>query len=486
MFMLPASPQQNGVAEHRIGLVMGVAHTSMIMRLAPIFCGHLRSDTPRITLNLWPRVLLTGDLAHSAVDGEGLAMRRVFRFYHPTSPVSSPPRTLTFERVGSLLPSLPYRTAPLPPTAALLALVAPGGRTPSPLPVLLLQGVRSLGGAKPGGAEPGSAEPGVGGDWSRLRSRSAGTLLLHSRTSTPSLPHSSCMSGNVGCQGRAAGARGPAAGGTGAGVSATGVVSAGGSGALRVLELEVLELLRILALEVLKLLRVLTLRVLTRVVLVPEVLVLEVLELLRLEVLSLMVLLLGDCGSGGAATGTGDPGTGGASSGGAAGGGAGPGQAGAEGSRAAGGAGAARGAGAAGAGGAAQPRLFFAPPSPSSQPPSDSVPRQVLSLPSSTGLPLQPGSPLPAPSPYTEKTGGLTEHREPASRPVLRVCSGRPGLRVPRSRQPTLTGTHLVVRHPSSHPQRVPLPALLRLLCLPFLSLSLTAPVLLTLLSRVR
>ncbi|CAI7930508.1 unnamed protein product [Closterium sp. NIES-54] len=81
-----------------------------------------------------------------------------------------------------------------------------------------------------------------------------------------------------------------------------------------------------------------------------------------------------------------------------------------------GGGGAARGAGAARAGGTAQPRLFFAPPSPSSQPPPDSALRQVLSLPSSTGLPLQPGSPLPAPSPYTEQPGGLAERlRRPSS-----------------------------------------------------------------------
>ncbi|CAI7884185.1 unnamed protein product [Closterium sp. NIES-54] len=145
--------------------------------------------------------------------------------------------------------------------------------------------------------------------------------------------------------------------------------------------------------------------------------------------------LAGDPGSGGATTGdteTRDPRTGGAGSGGAAAGGAGPGRAGAEGSGAAGGAGAAEGAGAAGSGGAAQPRLFFAPPSPSSQPPSDSVPRQ---------------------------TGALTERREPASRPVSPVHSGRPGRRVPCSRQPAVTGTHIVVRRPSSPPQRVPLPS---------------------------
>ncbi|CAI7855244.1 unnamed protein product, partial [Closterium sp. NIES-53] len=121
---------------------------------------------------------------------------------------------------------------------------------------------------------------------------------------------------------------------------------------------------------------------------------------------------------------------------------------------AAGGAGAAGGTGAAGAGGIAQPRLFFTPPSPSSQPPPDSALRQVLSLPSSTGLPLQPGSPLPTPSPYTEQTGGLAPRREPASRPVSPVRSGR---RVPRPSQPAVSGPHLVVRRPSSPPSRVPL-----------------------------
>ncbi|CAI7886260.1 unnamed protein product [Closterium sp. NIES-54] len=123
------------------------------------------------------------------------------------------------------------------------------------------------------------------------------------------------------------------------------------------------------------------------------------------------------------------------------------------------GTGAAGGAGATGAGGTAQQRLFFAPPSPSSQPPPDSALRQVFSLPSSTGLPLQPGSPLPAPSPYTEQTRGLTERREPASRPVSPVRSGRSGRCVPRQRQPAVSGSHLVVRRPSSPPLRVPLPS---------------------------
>ncbi|CAI7884099.1 unnamed protein product, partial [Closterium sp. NIES-53] len=160
----------------------------------------------------------------------------------------------------------------------------------------------------------------------------------------------------------------------------------------------------------------------------------------------------GGAGGAGAAEGTGATSGAGAAEGTGAAGGAGP----AKGPGATGGAG---GAGAAGAGGTAQQHLFFAPPSPLSQPPPDSALRQVLSLPSSTGLPLQPGSPLPAPSPYTEKTRGLAECREPASRPVSSVHSGRSGRRVPRQQQPAVSGSHLVARRPSSPLLRVPLPS---------------------------
>ncbi|CAI7748373.1 unnamed protein product [Closterium sp. NIES-53] len=47
-------------------------------------------------------------------------------------------------------------------------------------------------------------------------------------------------------------------------------------------------------------------------------------------------------------------------------------------------------------------------------------------------------SPLPAPSLYTELSGGLIEHREPASRPVLPVRTSR---RVPRLRPPPVPTT---------------------------------------------
>ncbi|CAI5460454.1 unnamed protein product [Closterium sp. Yama58-4] len=83
----------------------------------------------------------------------------------------------------------------------------------------------------------------------------------------------------------------------------------------------------------------------------------------------------------------------------------------------------------------------------------------VLSLPSSTGLPLQPGSPLPAPSPYIKQTVSLTERCEPASRPASPVRAVRTGRRVPRQCPSPVLGTHTMTLRPSSVPQRVPLPS---------------------------
>ncbi|CAI7839129.1 unnamed protein product, partial [Closterium sp. NIES-54] len=53
-------------------------------------------------------------------------------------------------------------------------------------------------------------------------------------------------------------------------------------------------------------------------------------------------------------------------------------------------------------------------------------------------------------------SGGLTERREPASRPVSPV---RTAHRFPRSRPPPVPGTHAMALCPSSVPLRVPLPA---------------------------
>ncbi|CAI7923452.1 unnamed protein product, partial [Closterium sp. NIES-54] len=78
---------------------------------------------------------------------------------------------------------------------------------------------------------------------------------------------------------------------------------------------------------------------------------------------------------------------------------------------------------------------------------------------------LLPASPLPGPSPYSGPTRGLTECREPESRPVSPesrsespVCTVRAG-RVSRPRPPPVPGTHSMTLRPSTAPQRVPLPS---------------------------
>ncbi|CAI5459554.1 unnamed protein product [Closterium sp. Yama58-4] len=72
---------------------------------------------------------------------------------------------------------------------------------------------------------------------------------------------------------------------------------------------------------------------------------------------------------------------------------------------------------------------------------------------------LPPTSPLPAPSPYTGPTGGLTERREPESRPASPVRRARTGSHVRRERPPPVPGTHYMTLRPSTAPQRVPLPS---------------------------
>ncbi|CAI5961109.1 unnamed protein product [Closterium sp. NIES-65] len=72
---------------------------------------------------------------------------------------------------------------------------------------------------------------------------------------------------------------------------------------------------------------------------------------------------------------------------------------------------------------------------------------------------LQPASPLPAPSPYAGLTGGLTERREPASRPASPVRTARTSGRGSRQRPPPVPGTHRMSLRPSTAPLRAPLPS---------------------------
>ncbi|CAI7771022.1 unnamed protein product, partial [Closterium sp. NIES-54] len=74
-FTLPASPQQNGVAERRIGLVMEVARTSLVHAAAPHFlwpfavryAAHQLNLRPRVSLpETSPTVLWTGEVGDAS------------------------------------------------------------------------------------------------------------------------------------------------------------------------------------------------------------------------------------------------------------------------------------------------------------------------------------------------------------------------------------------------------------------------------------
>ncbi|CAI7832682.1 unnamed protein product [Closterium sp. NIES-54] len=507
LFTFPASPQQNGIVECRIGLVMEVARTSMIHAAAPHF--------------LWPFAVRGSRAFVRDTSADKLSARAIpcvflgfppdapgWQFYHPTLRRVFPSQDVTFDESIPFYRLFPYRSAPPPPPPLFLAPgpppvdqlptqgPAPSGVSqvdplPGTVPVEVAvdsgaargapSGGAASGGAEPGGAEsegagsggaePGGAEPGVahpvgvepggaelegvepggaesegaesGGaePWGTTSSGdSVGASPRLSPRPKPLSPQqlrewfpqcTRLRSGCVGPRDTAAGDTG--AGGVGAtrlggagvtfGVGGTGGAAAAGPGGARSRG--------------------------TRAAGTGSV---------------------GGAGARGA--GAGDPAEPGGAGPGCAGatgtgaGGAGAGEAGARDTGAvdpgAGGAGAGGAvSGGTGAGGTVRPRPFFAP-----------LLCQVLSLPSSTGLPpsllsppprpsqpqLQPDSPLPAPSPYTEQTDSFTQRREPESCHASPFRAFLTGRRVPRPRPPPVPGTHAMALRPSSVPLRVPLP----------------------------
>ncbi|CAI7804103.1 unnamed protein product [Closterium sp. NIES-54] len=491
-FTLPASPQQNGIAERRIGMVMDVARTSMIHAAAPHFLWPFAFQYAAHQLNLQPRVSLpetsptlrwtgkVGDASAFRVWGsrafvrdltaDKLSPRAVpcvflgfppdapgWQFYHPTSRRVLFSQDVTFDESVPYYRLFPYRTAPLPPPPLFLASgpppvdpLPPQGPAPSgvsqvdavePVEVAVdsgaTRGVEPVG-AGPGGAESRGAEPGC------------------------------AESGGAGCGGAEPG--GDASGGAESGGAEPGGAEPGGAESSLVATRSASS---------------------RREPLFPQ----ELREWFarrwsRAAGAGVPLVATGPggartggteaVGTGGAAAaaGVGPAGASGAAGAGAAGGvGAGVGAAGvsvAAGAGAAGGvgagvgpaggtAGAAGGTGAAGpagvgavgagdaastgaatggagavpvgSGGPARPRPYFV-----------LLIEQVLGLPPSPGpapplecpqpvqsqSPLQPVSPLPAPSTYASPTGGLAERREPASRPASSVRTTPSSRRAPR------------------------------------------------------
>ncbi|CAI7779659.1 unnamed protein product, partial [Closterium sp. NIES-53] len=512
--MLPASPQQNGIAERRIGMVMDVARTSMIHAAAPHFLWPFAVQYAAHQLNLQPRVSVpetsptlrwTGKVGDASVfrvwgsrafvrdlSADKLSPRAVpcvflgfppdapgWQFYHPTSRCVLSSQDVTFDESVPYYRLFPYRTAPLPPPPLFLV---PGPTPVDPLPPQgpALSGVSQVdavepvevavdsgagsGGAEPGGAGSGGAEPG------------------------------GAESG--GAEPGGAESEGAEPGGAVPGSAEPGGEEPGGAGSARVASRSASS---------------------RRELLSPQ----ELREWFarRWSRAAGAGGTLGASGTGGAAAaarvgpagasgaaGAGAAagvgagvcpagGTAGAAGGTGAAGPAGVGAAGASGATGAGAAGgvsvggspdagpsAGAGVGAVGAGGAAgagavsggtsavpagsgdptRPRPYFIP-----------LLEQVLGLPPSSGPApslecpqpvqsqslLQPVSPLPAPSPYTGPTGGLAERREPASRPASSVRAARTSGRAPRQRPPAVPRTHRMALRPSTASQRVPLPS---------------------------
>ncbi|CAI7893980.1 unnamed protein product, partial [Closterium sp. NIES-54] len=468
-FTLPASPQQNGVAERRIGLVMEPRVSAPETSPTLLWTGQV-GDASRF--RVWGARAFVRDTT-----ADKLSARTVpcvflgfvldapgWRCYHPTSRRVFESQDVTFDESVPFYRLFPYRTAPLPPPPLFLTPGAPPvdplppqGPAPSGVsqvdavePVELAvdsgpergtepggtetggaePGGAATGGGEPGGAVTGGAEPGGAGPWG---TETGGTETGGAETGGAE---------TGGAEPRGAEPRGSEPGGgdstgapspqrlrewyarrcglrsgaprfelhpTGAAGDAAGAV--GGPGAAR-----------------------------------------------------------GAVGAtGGAAGAVGGTGAVGGASG-TAGGTGGPGVGTPFGAPGAAGVGAvARGSCAvsAGSGGTSRPQPYFVPllqrvlgqPCPPRPAPS-------LGCPSPVQLQFSPTSPLPGPSPYTGPTGGLTERCEPESHPVLPesrsaspVLAARPSRRVPRQRPPAVPGNHPMLLRLSTAPRRVPLPS---------------------------
>ncbi|CAI7819334.1 unnamed protein product [Closterium sp. NIES-54] len=377
-FTLPASPQKNGIAELRIGMVMDVARTSMIHAAAPHFLWLFAVQYAVHQINLQPRVSLPETSPTLRWTMQGLAPSGVSQV-DAVEPVKVAADTVVSRGAE---PGC-AKSGGAAPGGAESGGAGPGGAEPGGAgsggaePERVEPGGAASGGAEPGAAESGGVEPAGTGpcgpsgalsrrelpspqelrEWfARRWSRAAGAGGAASTGGSTAT--GGARTGGTGAAGPA-GPPGARAGGA-AGVGATGGPGAGAG-----------------------------------------------------------VSAGGPAGAGA---------TGGTRTGGAAGVGA---DAGGAGVVPAGSGGAAR----------PRPYFVtlleqvLGLPLSSGPAPSLECPPPVQSE-----SQLQLASPLPAPSPYAGPTGGLAERREPESRPASPVRTARTSRRVPRPRPPAVPG----------------------------------------------
>ncbi|CAI7753718.1 unnamed protein product [Closterium sp. NIES-54] len=203
-FTLPASPQQNGIAERRIGMVMDVARTSMIHAAAPHYLWLFAVQYAAHQINLQPRVSLPettptlrwmGKVVDASAfrlwgsrdfvrdtSADKLSSRVVpcvflgfppdapgWQFYHPTSRRVLSYQDVTFEESGPA-PSGVSQVDPAEPVEVAVDSGAARGAEPAGAGTggagprgaeheRVESGGAEPAGAGTGGAEPGGAEP---------------------------------------------------------------------------------------------------------------------------------------------------------------------------------------------------------------------------------------------------------------------------------------------------------------------------------------
>ncbi|CAI7933617.1 unnamed protein product, partial [Closterium sp. NIES-54] len=160
-FTLPASPQQNGIAECRIGLVMEVARTSMIHAAAPHFQWPSAVRYAAHQLNLWPRVSLPETSPTLRWTGK-VGDASVLRVWESRAFV----RDTSADKLSACAipcgpaPSGVSQVDPLPGTVPVEVAIG-SSATRGAASRGAASGGAEPGGVEPGGAEPGGAEPGV-------------------------------------------------------------------------------------------------------------------------------------------------------------------------------------------------------------------------------------------------------------------------------------------------------------------------------------
>ncbi|CAI7890255.1 unnamed protein product [Closterium sp. NIES-53] len=123
-FTLPASPQKNGIAERRIGLIMEVARTSMIHAAAPHFLWSFTVRYAAHQLNLWPVSLLQRPRPHS-VGRDSLVMRRRFGSGARSPLFAIPKQDVTFDESVCYYRLHPHASHPVPLAPLFLVPVPP-------------------------------------------------------------------------------------------------------------------------------------------------------------------------------------------------------------------------------------------------------------------------------------------------------------------------------------------------------------------------